>query len=468
MTLNYPDRLLPCDTFTRGLARELFENIEGLPIISPHGHCDPSWFSENKRFPDPAQLFVIPDHYVLRMLVSQGLTLSELGVETLDDSFFEKNPRKIWEKFGENYHLFRGTPTALWLNHSFEKIFGIVEPLNNATSNFYFDCIEENLAHPDFLPRALFEKFNIEVLATTDSALSELSDHGALIKSSWKGKIIPTYRPDNIIDPNTKQFKDNLIKLAELTGEDTCSWHGYIRAHQARRAFFKDMGATSTDHSHPSARTENLSYIDAEKLFNVILSDHYTPKEAEIFRGQMLTEMAKMSCDDGLVMQVHPAPNRNHSPDILSRFGLDKGFDIPGPTDYVSALKPLLDEVGLRTDLTIVLFTLDETSYSRELAPMAGVYPALKLGPPWWFFDSYEGMKRFRESTTETCGFYNTVGFNDDTRAFCSIPARHDVARRMDCAYLAELVSSGRLLENEAHEVAYDLAYGLAKSAYKL
>ena len=468
MSLNHPDRLFSSNPINRDIAKEIFAGMETLPIISPHGHCDPSWFSENKRFPDPAQLFVVPDHYVFRMLVSQGISMEDLGVRPLDNSKFEIDPRKIWRKFSENYHLFRGTPTKMWLDYSFEKVFGLTDPLTPKTSDFYYDFIEEKLTRSEFLPRVLFERFNIDVLATTDSAISKLEHHNSLKNCSWDGQIIPTYRPDSIIDPEFDGFKDNLEKLGELTGEDIDTWDGYKKAHRSRRLFFKDMGATGTDHGHPSARTENLSFSEAEKLFHIILRGDFSAEQAEMFRGQMLTEMAKMSCEDGLVMQIHPGSRRNHSNKILNQFGLDKGFDIPGSTDYVSALKPLLDEVGLRTDLTIILFTLDETSYSRELAPMAGVYPALKLGPPWWFFDSYEGMKRFRESTTETCGFYNTVGFNDDTRAFCSIPARHDVSRRVDCAYLAELVSSGRLRENEAHEVAYDLAYGLAKNAYKL
>ena len=468
MTLNNEDRLFPTTEQTRGLSRSLYSSIKDLPILSPHGHCEPSWFSKNIRFPDPAQLFVVPDHYVFRMLVSQGFRLSELGVNSIDGSNFEKDPRKIWKRFSENYYLFRGTPTAMWLDYSFEKVFGITEPLTPSTGDFYYDHIEEKLSQPDYLPQALFNKFNIEVLSTTDSAISDLSQHIYIKKSNWEGKVIPTYRPDSVIDPESLEFKNNLAKLGEFTNEDIASWDGYLNAHRSRRLFFKEMGATATDHGHPTARTENLSRKEAEQLFNRIVTEEFNSEDADKFRGQMLTEMAKMSCEDGLVMQIHPGSRRNHSNKIFSKFGLDKGFDIPGVTDYVSALKPLLDEVGLRTDLTIILFTLDETSYSRELAPMAGVYPALKLGPPWWFFDSYEGMKRFRETTTETCGFYNTVGFNDDTRAFCSIPARHDVARRVDCAYLAELVSSGRLRENEAYEVAYDLAYGLAKSAYKL
>ena len=468
MSLLNSNRLFPVDLKKRTIAKSLYEQVCDLPIISPHGHCDPIWFSKNKRFPDPAQLFVIPDHYVLRMLVSQGFTLNELGLQTLNKSVSEKDPKKIWKKFSENYYLFRGTPTAMWLDYSFEKVFGISKPLNSETGEFYYDCLQEKLNQPDFLPRALFDKSNIELLATTDSVISDLDHHEDIKNSGWNGQIIPTYRPDSVVDPEFKNFKVNLEKLAELTREDTYSWSGYLAAHRARRLFFKKMGATATDHGHPTARTENLSQSEAEKLFELILKGNFSLDAADKFRGQMLTEMAKMSCEDGLVMQIHPGSKRNHSKEIFNHFGLDKGFDIPGRTDYVTALKPLLDEFGLNKDLTIILFTLDETTYSRELAPMAGVYPALKLGPPWWFFDSYEGMKRFRESTTETCGFYNTVGFNDDTRAFCSIPARHDVARRVDCAYLAELVSSGRLRENEAHEVAYDLAYGLAKNAYKL
>ena len=468
MSLNDVNRLFPPKGFGREIAKALYDQISNLPIISPHGHSDPRWFSENERLPNPTQLFITPDHYVFRMLVSQGLSLLELGINSLDRRIAENNQLKIWKMFAENYYLFRGTPTAMWLDYSFEKVFGLSIPLNGETSEYYFNYIEQKLNEPKYLPRSLFDNFNIEVLATTDSPLDDLKYHKEILESNWNGVIIPTYRPDALIDPENSQFKKNLVKFAELTDEETDTWDGYINAHRKRRLFFKKLGATATDHSHPSARTMNFSKSESEKLFKLVVSGNFTSEDADVFRGQMLTEMAKLSCDDGLVMQIHPAPNRNHSEQIFSQFGLDKGFDIPGRTDYVSALKPLVDEVGLRSDITIIVFTLDETSYSRELAPMAGVYPALKIGPPWWFFDSYEGIKRFRQSTTETCGFYNTVGFNDDTRAFCSIPARHDVARRVDCAYLAELVSTGRLRETEAHEVAYDLAYGLAKKAYKL
>jgi glucuronate isomerase len=182
----------------------------------------------------------------------------------------------------------------------------------------------------------------------------------------------------------------------------------------------------------------------------------------------MLTEMATMSADDGLVMQIHPGAFRNHNPWLFEHYGRDKGADIPTATDYVHALRPLLARHGNNPKLTIILFTLDETSYARELAPLAGHYPSLKLGPSWWFHDSPEGMRRFRQQVTETAGFYNTVGFNDDTRAFLSIPARHDVARRMDCGFLAQLVVEHRMEDWEAAELARALAYDLAKQAYKL
>jgi glucuronate isomerase len=324
------------------------------------------------------------------------------------------------------------------------------------------------LQRPEFRPRALFDRFNIEVIATTESPLDDLASHKTLSDSGWKGRVVTAYRPDPVVDPDFERLTLNLDRLGELTGCDTATWSGYLHAHRLRRAYFKEFGATSTDHGHPTAETANLSDAAAAELYNRVRRGTGDERERRLFRAQMLTEMAKMSLDDGLVMQIHPGSARNHSPAMMQSFGRDKGFDIPTRTDYVGALKPLLDRVGLERNLTVIVFTLDETSYARELAPLAGVYPALKLGPAWWFHDSPEGMRRFREMTTETAGFYNTVGFNDDTRAFPSIPARHDVARRVDCAFLARLVSEHRLREDEAHELAQELAYTLAKKAYRL
>ncbi|MEE3361150.1 MAG: glucuronate isomerase [Pseudomonadota bacterium] len=468
MALVDPDRLFPVETGLRGLTRALYESVADLPIISPHGHCDPQWFAENKRFPNPAELFVIPDHYVFRMLVSQGVPLTDLGVPRVDGGPTETDPRLIWKRFAEHYYLLRGTPSAMWLNHSFEHVFGLDVPLSAETADMYYDHIDAKLAQDDFRPRALFDRFKIEALATTEGALDDLKWHRQIRESGWQGRVITTYRPDAVVDPEFEGFAGNVAELGAITGEDTATWDGYLNAHRARRAYFKEFGATASDHGHATARTEDLSAADANALFQKALKGSCTADEADAFRGHMLTEMARMSLEDGLTLQIHPGARRNHSAPVFAAHGRDKGFDIPGRTDYVGALRPLLDAVGMERDLTVILFTLDETTYGRELAPMAGAYPALRLGPPWWFFDSYEGIRKFREATTETCGFYNTAGFNDDTRAFCSIPARHDVARRSDCAYLATLVATGRLREDEAFEVAQDLTYRLAKEAYRL
>ncbi len=466
--LLHPDRLFPVEPRARKIARSLYEGVRDLPIVSPHGHTDPRWFAENAAFDNPAALFVIPDHYIYRMLYSQGVRLEDLGLRRLDGGEVETDPRKIWRRFAQHYYLFRGTPTRLWLDHALETLFGLTERLGPGNADAYYDAIDAALKTAAFRPRALFERFNIEVIATTESPLDPLKSHKAIRDSGWAGRVVTAYRPDAVVDPDFAGFRENVRQFGEITGEDTLNWRGYLEAHRQRRAFFKSFGATSTDHGHPSAATADLLAHEAEALFRRVLAGDASTQDKELFRAQMLMEMAAMSCDDGLVMQIHPGSWRNHNPSLFATFGRDTGHDIPTRTDYVQALKPLLDRFGNHADLTLILFTLDETAYSRELAPLAGHYPALRLGPPWWFFDSYEGMMRFRELTTETAGFYNTVGFNDDTRAFPSIPARHDVARRVDCAYLTNLVVNHRLDEDEAHVVARDLAYRLAKRAYKL
>ena len=468
MALLDENRLFSPDPVLRGLSRSLYDSVRDLPIISPHGHTDPQWFAENAPFPDPARLFVTPDHYVFRMLHSQGVPLEALGVPRSDGGETEEDPRAIWRLFASHYHLFRGTPTRLWIDHALQDVFGITDRLSSQTADVIYDRIDDCLKQDAFRPRALFERFNIEAISTTESAIDDLKWHRIIRDSEWDGKVITAYRPDAVVDPEFSGFAENVEKLGEMAGEDATTWQGYLAAHRNRRAYFKEFGATSSDHGHATARTEDLPQDVAAALFDKALRDVCTEDEADAFRGHMLTEMARMSLDDGLVLQIHPGSARNQSDEIMARFGRDKGYDIPTRTDYVHALRPLLNAVGERSDLTIILFTLDETSYARELAPLAGVYPALKLGPPWWFHDSYEGMTRFREMVTETAGFYNTVGFNDDTRAFCSIPARHDVARRVDCAFLAILIATGRLAEDEAFEVAHDLAYRLAKQAYRL
>jgi len=464
----HPDRLFPADPTQRAIARELYSEIAGLPIISPHGHTDPVWFADNENFSNASELLIIPDHYVFRMLYSQGVSMEALGVPTIDGAAVETDARKIWHHLANHYRLFRGTPSRLWLDTVFSEVFGIDVQLDPSTADHYFDTINEQLATDAFRPRALFDRFKIDFLATTEGALDPLNAHQRIRASGWAGRVVSTYRPDAVIDPEFEGFIDNLKALAELTGEDTFNWSGYLNAHRARRAFFKTLGTTATDHGHATATTANLNPQDAEALFARVTSGQCSAQDAELFRGQMLTEMARMSVDDGLVMQIHPGSYRNHNQTVFNRFGRDKGADIPSQTDYVNGLKPMLDAVGGEPNLQIILFTLDETTYSRELAPLAGHYPALKLGPPWWFHDSPEGMRRFRNQATETAGFYNTAGFNDDTRAFLSIPARHDVARRMDCVFLADLVADHRLAIDEAHELAQDLTYNLAKAAYRI
>ncbi len=462
--LIHEDRLFPADPATRKVARTLYETVRALPIISPHGHTQATWFAKNQPFPDPAKLFVQPDHYIYRMLYSQGVSMQdlEIGVEHI------KDPRKVWRLFASNYHLFRGTPTRLWLDFAFQELFGLTERLSDKTSDLYFDAISEKLSTPEFLPRALYERFHMEVLATTDAPFDSLADHQAIRDSAWNARIIPTFRPDSVVDPEFAGFRENITRLGESTGEDTSNWSGYLNALRKSRQRFRSLGATATDHGHPTANTANLPESEAARLFANIFAGNTTRAEEELFRAQMLTEMARMSVEDGLVMQIHPGSARNHNRKLYEKYGRDIGADIPTPTNYVDGLRPLLEVVGNEPHLTIILFTLDESTYSRELAPLAGHYPCLRLGPPWWFYDSPEGMTRFRELVTETAGFYNTVGFNDDTRAFLSIPARHDVARRVDCAFLARLVAEHRLEEDEALQVAHDLAYKLVKTAYRL
>lgn len=459
----HPDRLLPVDPSVRALARELYASVRSMPIISPHGHTDPRWFAANQPFGNATDMLLVPDHYVFRMLYSQGVALEDLGVGNPG-----VDPRAAWRLFAERYWLFRGTPSRMWLDWVFAEAFGMEVQLDAETSDLYYDRITELLATDAYRPRALFERYNIELLATTESPIDTLEHHAAIRTSGWAGRVITAYRPDPVVDPEFEGFRANLDTLSDLTGEDCLTWQGYLAAHRQRRAFFASMGATSTDHGHPTAMTADLSAGEAEVLFRRVTGGGFTPADAELFRAQMLTEMAGMSLDDGLVMQIHPGSFRNHNAAVFGRFGRDKGADIPTRTDFVHALKPLLDRFGNSRDLSIILFTLDESVYARELAPMAGHYPCLKLGPAWWFHDSPEGMKRFRHMTTETAGFYNTVGFNDDTRAFLSIPARHDVARRIDCGFLAELVAGHRIEDWEAAELAQDLACNLARKAYRL
>lgn len=462
----HPDRFLGVQENTVSIARRIFSETEKLPIISPHGHTDPRWFAENTAFANPTELIVAPDHYVFRMLYSHGVSLDSLGISS---QFTQSNvdPLEAWCVFAKHYYLFTGTPSRIWLDHVFYTVFGLRTQLSEDTAIDYYEQIDAALKEKSALPRSLLDRFNIEKIATTEGALDPLHAHRLLRSEGLGERVITTFRPDDVIDPDSEDFTQNLAQLAEITNEDTSSWSGYLSAIRQRREYFASMGATATDHGHATAMTANMDKKECQLLLDRCNRGLAIPQERELFRAQMLTEMAGMSVEDGMVMQLHPGSFRNHNSQLFDQYGRDKGADIPVAMEYVSALKPLLDKFGNSPELTLILFTLDESTYARELAPLAGHYPALKVGPPWWFHDSPEGMLRYRQQITETAGFYNTVGFNDDTRALLSIPARHDLARRIDAQFLAGWVAQHRVGEDEAVELAKDLAYNLAKKAYK-
>ncbi len=459
-TTRNPDRYFSADPATRDIARELYQTVAHLPLVSPHGHVDPRLFADPEAsFGSPAELFIIPDHYVTRMLYSQGIPL-----ETL----LKGDHRQIWKIFCENFHLFRGTPSGIWLMDELASVFGVDEKPQAANADRLYDALEEKLASPEYSPRRLFERFNIEVLCTTDAATDTLEHHQAIRQSGWTGRILPTFRPDAVVNLGTANWKENIAKLSEVSGVDVGDYASFIHALEQRRTDFKSMGATASDHAALTPSTAELAPREANAIFQRALKGKENADDASRFTAHMLMEMARMSIDDGLVMQLHPGSLRNHNEIIFQQFGPDKGADIPLQTEYTRNLLPLLNKYGNNPRLTLILFTLDETTYARELAPLAGHYPALKLGPPWWFFDSINGMARYFDQVTETAGIYNTAGFNDDTRAFCSIPARHDLWRRAAVNWLAGLVVRHIIDSDDADEMIADLAIGLAKRAYKL
>ena len=461
-------RYFDSNTKIREIAYELYNNVRDLPIISPHGHVEPRMLANNEPFPDPTELIIIPDHYIYRMLYSQGISLEELGIPASDGSKAEKDHRKIWQIFADHFYLFRGTPSGVWLTNEFSNVFGINEKLNSENAMKIYDIMNEKLQTKEFLPRTLFEKFKIEVLNTTDGAADSLEHHKKLQEIDWNGKVIPCFRPDAVVNITKKNWKQEIEKLSEASKIEVTNYKNYIKALENRREYFKSMGAVSTDQGIESPYTHQLSDDEADAIFQKAMSGEASDDDAALFTANMIMEMARMSSEDGLVMQIHPGSLRNHNEVIYEKFGLDKGCDIPMQTEYTKNLHELLNKYGNNSELTIILFTLDETTYSRELAPLAGHYPALRLGPPWWFHDSIEGMTRFRQMVTETAGIYNTVGFNDDTRAFLSIPARHDLSRRMDSNFLAGLVARHIIDMDDAKSMSRSLAYDLVKNAYKL
>jgi glucuronate isomerase len=463
------DRLLPADPAQRRLARQLYDEVRGLPLLSPHGHVDAAVLTDDRPFPDPARLLVTPDHYVTRLLHSQGVPLEALGVPRRDGVPVEGDPRAIWRLLCAHWHVYRGTPSRLWLEQELAELFGVRVRPSAETADEVYDAIAERLADPAFRPRALYRRFGLELLATTDSPLSTLEHHRRLREDpGWTGRVVPTFRPDALVEIRSPGWRDRVEQLGALTTADPTGYAGFVAALEERRDFFRSMGATAADHGHPTADSTPLLPADAERLFARALAGTADERDAAAFRGHMLTEFARMSCEDGLVMQVHPGVLRDHDARVHEAFGPDVGFDVPTPTEYARALRPLLNRHGSHPGLTLVLFTVDETAGGRQIAPLAGVYPAVRIGAPWWFLDAPGAMLRFREATVETAGLYNSAGFVDDTRAFCSIPARHDVARRVDCAFLAGLVARGLLPEDEAVQTAVDLTYALPRQVFRL
>ena len=463
----HPDRYFDPDPAIRRAAREVYESTRDLPLVCPHGHVDPSLLAEDRAFPEPAALLITPDHYLFRMLFSQGISLESLGVPARDPkTAIERDPRTVWRLFASNYHLFRGTPSRAWLDYELHELFGIRERLAAESADRIYDQIDERLKSPEFRPRALFDRFNIEVLATTDAATDELGHHRTIRDSGWKGRVVPTFRPDALFRIALPTWRGELATLERVTGGSIGSYGAFRDALVARRTAFRALGATATDHAVEEPYTERLAPDAIEPLFAKALRGDAVAADQKRFEAHMLMEMAAMSVEDGLVMQLHPGSLRDHNSVVFGKFGADKGADIPLRTEYTRNLRALLDAHGSDPRFRIVLFTLDESTYSRELAPLAGHYPAVRLGPAWWFHDSIEGMTRYRQLTTETAGIYNTAGFNDDTRAFCSIPARHDLSRRVDANWLGGLVARHLVEMDEAQAMGRALAYELARDTY--
>lgn len=462
-----PDRCFSPVPAVRERARALYEQVRDLPLVCPHGHVPPALLADPEaRFGNPAEFFVVPDHYLFRMLHSQGVPLEELGVPTRDGTPVETDGRRIWQRFAERFHLFRGTPSGLWLQDELVGLFGVQEKLTGESAQRIYDHLEARLESPEFRPRALFERFGIEVLCTTDAATDTLDEHAALQAAGLP--VLPTFRPDRLLDVGAEGWSDELALLEQRTGHDITDLRGFVAALEERRAFFRERGARATDHSAVTAALEPLPAREAAALFERALRGRADAADAGRFTGHMLCEMARMSREDGLVMQLHIGSLRNHDAALHSRFGPDKGADIPVATEWTRGLRALLNLHGADPAFRLILFTLDEGAYARELAPLAGYYPALRLGPPWWFFDSVLGIERYLDRVVETAGFYNLAGFNDDTRAFASIPSRHDVWRRVTCNWLANHAARGLLADDEASELARWLAYDAAKAAYRL
>ncbi len=462
------DRCFDPEPTQRRVARELYDSIAGLPLVCPHGHVHRSLLADPAaRFPSPADLLIVPDHYIFRMLYSQGVRMEDLGVATRDGTPVEKDGRLIWRRFAERFSLFAGTPSGLWLKSELIELFGIQEKPSAESADRIYDQLERRLREPDFTPRALFRRFNIEVFSTTDTATDDLAEHRALQAEGW-AQVHPTLRPDGVVNLDAPGWRGNIDRLSEVSGVTVIDYASFVRAIEQRRQIFKELGAFATDHSAVSPRVERLSAAQAGAILERALRGAPEDGDAERFTAHMLFELARMAMEDGLVMQLHIGSFRNHNSEVLERFGQDMGADVPVATDWTRSLHPLLGAFGNDPRFRLILFTLDETTFSRELAPLAGHYPTVHLGPPWWFYDSVGGTERYLEAVVETAGVYNLAGFNDDTRAFASIPARHDVWRRVISNWLAGKVVRGLIDADDAPVLARELAYECPKRAYRL
>jgi glucuronate isomerase len=463
----HPYRLMPSDPAVRSIALRLYDAVRDLAILSPHGHVDPRMLWHDNAFSDPASLLITPDHYVTRLLHASGVPLERLGVGP--DQLTADDARAVWRALCERWPVFRGTPVRYWLESELADIFGVRARPSAETADLIYDQVADCLTREEFRPRALFRRFGIEVLATTDDPCDDLSVHAGLAAdSTFPGRVLPTFRPDRYLEPAATGWSEAVLRLGEVAGEDTGRYAGYISALESRRRAFVEHGATSADHSHRDVRAEPLPRGDAERIYATALRGEATPAEATAFRRHMLLEMARMSSEDGLVMTLHPGVHRGHHGPTAARFGPDQGHDIPVRMEFTEALQPLLEQYGRHPSFQLVLFTVDESVFSRELAPLAGFYPSVYVGAPWWFLDAPEAIRRWRSAVTETIGFTRTSGFVDDTRAFCSIPARHDMARRLDCGHLAGLVAQHLLDEDEAMETAVELVTVNPRRAFRL
>lgn len=463
----HPDRMLPSDPVRRPLAREIYASVRELPIYAPHGHVPAQRLADDEPFADPTSLLITPDHYINRLMHASGIGLDRLGVG--QDKFTPEQSRTAFRTLCENWPLFRGTPVRFWLESQLAEVFEIDLAPNAANADALYDAVADRLATPDFRPRALYRRFGIEFLATTDDPCDDLAHHRRLVDDpAFEGRVVPTFRPDRYLEPARADWNELIDRLGEVSGVDTDSYAGWVAAMENRREYFRAHGAVSSDHSHADARVEPLDDAAAERLYALARRGSISAAEADTLRRTFMFAQARMTADDGLVMTMHPAVFRNHHPATFDRFGADVGADIPLQVEFTRAVQPMLAAFGTSARFQVVFFTIDETAYARELAPLAGFYPSVFVGVPWWFIDAPAAMARFRAAVTETAGFTRTSGFVDDTRAYLSIPARHDLSRRIDAGFLARLVAEHRLSMEEAVEAAHELVVGNPRRAFRL